>query len=265
MRCSSASIARSETTLRRVVSERRLGGLRSAGATLAAAIALAVILIQTPGRAAARTVTFKTDDGVMLTGTWYETGRQAPAVVLVHMQHRTRKDWDALASRLAAEGIGTLTFDLRGHGESGGATAADGQVEAFLQDVTAARRFVINRSDVAPRRVGIGGASLGATLAVLDAAQATSVSSLALLSISTEYRGLRVDAALKKYSGRALLVYSDDDPYAQRSARDLIKLQGSTSTTRETLVLHHAGHGTNMLSADPGLIGALIDWFKRTL
>src|SRR5437762_3151954 len=96
VRCSSASIARSEITLRRVVSERRLGGLRSAGATLVAAIALAVILIQAPGRAAARTVTFRTDDGVMLTGTWYETGRQAPAVVLVHMQHRTRKDWDAL-------------------------------------------------------------------------------------------------------------------------------------------------------------------------
>ena len=51
---------------------------------------------------------------------------------------------------------------------------------------------------------------------------------MALLSASTEYRGLRIDAAMKKYAGRALLVYSDDDPYAQRSARDLIKLQGSS-------------------------------------
>ena len=79
------------------------------------------------------------------------------------------------------------------------------------------------------------------------------------------YRGLRIDAALKKYQGRTLLVYSDDDPYAQRSARDLIKLPGPTGATREPLALHHAGHGTNMLTADPSLIPALVDWFKRTL
>jgi dienelactone hydrolase len=229
-------------------------------------LVLAIALLSAPAGAAPRNVTFRTDDGVTIAATWYEpSARTGPAVILVHMLHRSRRDWDALASRLASEGIGTLTFDLRGHGESTGAMPTDDALAGFEQDVAAARKFVMSRQDVTGHRIGVAGASIGAALAALDAAQSSTVSSLALLSASTEYRGLRIDAALKKYSGRVLLVYSDDDPYAQRSARDLIKLQGPAGSTRETLALHHAGHGTNMLAADPNLISALVDWFRRTI
>jgi dienelactone hydrolase len=213
-----------------------------------------------------RNVTFRADDGVTLSGTWYEpSSRAGPAVILVHMLHRNHRDWDAVAARLAAEGIGGLAFDLRGHGESTGAIPAEGQFAAFEQDVAAARRYVGSRADVLPRRLGIAGASLGAALAALDAAQSSAVTSIALLSVSTEYRGLRSDAAMKKYAGRALLAYSDDDPYAARSARELIKMQPPGAPARETLTLPRAGHGTNMLNADPNLVAALVDWFKRTL
>jgi dienelactone hydrolase len=230
------------------------------------AVLVAAILLTLPVTAAGRNVTFRTDDGVTLSGTWYEpSGRTGPAVILIHMLHRTHRDWDALATRLAAEGIGALAFDLRGHGESTGSIPADGQFAAFQQDVAAARRYVSTRVDVSPRRLGIAGASLGAALAVLDAAQSSAVTSIALLSVSTEYRGLRSDAAMKKYAGRALLAYSDDDPYAARSARELIKLQAPGGAAREALTLQRAGHGTNMLNADPSLLPALVDWFKRTL
>jgi hypothetical protein len=59
-----------------------------------------------------------------------------------------------------------------------------------------------------------------------------------------------------------LLVAGDDDPYAARSARELQKGAG---TNRELLILSHAGHGTEMLRHDPGLVYALVDWFRRTL
>jgi dienelactone hydrolase len=230
------------------------------------AVVAAAILLTLPVTVAGRDVTFRTDDGVTLSATWYEpSNRTGPAVILIHMLHRTHRDWDALATRLAAEGIGTLAFDLRGHGESTGSIPADGQFAAFQQDVAAARRCVSTRFDVSPHRLGIAGASLGAALAVLDAAQSNAVASIALLSVSTEYRGLRTDAAMKKYGGRALLAYSDDDPYAARSARELIKLQAPGGAARETLTLPRAGHGTNMLNADPSLLPALVDWFKRTL
>ena len=68
---------------------------------------------------------------------------------------------------------------------------------------------------------------------------------------------------MKKYAGKpALLVASDEDAYALRSAKDLQKAGGGT---RELLVLNHAGHGTVMFSRDADLVRVLVDWFHRTL
>ena len=87
---------------------------------------------------------------------------------------------------MAAEGIGGLAIDLRGHGESPGSPQ---DYAGMVQDVRAARRFLSTRSEVAPSRIGIAGASIGATLAALASADDPSVVSLALLSPSLDYRG----------------------------------------------------------------------------
>jgi dienelactone hydrolase len=228
-------------------------------AVLIVALALAVA-------AGPRSVTFRTDDGVTIAATWYEPStRPAPAVILVHMLHRTRHDWDALASRFASEGIGALTFDLRGHGESTGPALPEGQYSGYVADLAAARRYVMSRPDADPSRIAIVGASLGASIAALEAAQAPGIVGIALLSPASDYRGVKIDAAMRKYPGRALIVYSDDDPYAQRSARELVKASGPLAPRRETLPVSHAGHGTNMLAADPDLARQLVDWLKRTV
>lgn len=220
-----------------------------------------------PSRAGAGTerVTIRTDDGVSLAATWYEPQNRSAAVILVHMLHKNRRDWDTIASRLAAEGIGALALDLRGHGESSGVLpegeAADYSI--LVRDVIAARRYVATRSDVQPSHVGIAGASIGANLAVLEASTDTAVASLALLSPTTDYRGLRIEAAMKKFGARpAIMIASDDDAYAMRSVKELQKAGGGT---RELLIVNHAGHGTVMLGRDPDLARTLVDWFHRTL
>jgi len=236
--------------------------------TLPLVAGLLSLLLTAAPRAASRSVSFKTDDGVTLTGTWYEPStRTAPAVILVHMYKRTRHDWDAFAATLASQGFGALTFDLRGHGDSHADLPAepDVPVALFLKDLTAARQYVATRPDVQPARIGIAGASLGATLAVLEAARTPGISALALLSASTDYRGTSITAAFRKYGGRTLLAYADDDPYAMRSARELIKSAGGAGGLRETLELKGAGNGTTMLERAPDLTRALIDWFKRSL
>ena len=212
--------------------------------------------------AVSQRITLRTDDSVTIVATWHEpSAGPAPAVILVHMLSRSRQEWEGFAGRLAADGIGVLTIDLRGHGESSGNAA--GEYTSMLKDIAAGRQHLAGRADVVHGRVGIAGASLGANLAVLAAADDTAVVSLALLSPSLEYRGLRSEAALRKYGGRpALLVASDDDPYAMRSAKDL---QKAGPGMRELLVLNGAGHGTNMLTRSPDLGRALIDWFRRTL
>jgi dienelactone hydrolase len=233
-----------------------------------AATALALLALLVPAEASAGTqrVTIRTDDGVSLAATWYEPGaRSAPAVILVHMLHKSRRDWESVASRLASEGIGALAFDLRGHGESTGSLQAGETPDytALVRDITAARRYLASRPDVLQSRIGIAGASIGANLAVLEASADAGIASLALLSPSLDYRGLRIEAAMKKYGSRpALLIASDDDPYAMRSSKDL---QKAGSGTREIHVLSHAGHGTAMFGNDPDLARTLVDWFHRTL
>ncbi len=210
---------------------------------------------------ASQRVTFRADDGVALGATWYEpASRPAPAVILVHMLQKSRRDWDQLAARMAGEGIGVLAVDLRGHGESQGGAQ---DYPAMVQDVKAARRYVSSRADVTPARIGLAGASIGATLAALAAAEDTGFSSVALLSPTLEYRSLRIDAAVRKYGARPLLlVASDDDGYAARTVKELQKAGGGV---RDMILLTRAGHGTAMLASESDLGQRLVDWFRRTL
>jgi dienelactone hydrolase len=249
----------------RAATRRRLPSpldIDAAGAAGAAALAVA-ILLSSPSAigAASQRISFRTDDGITLAATWYEPQtRPAPAVILVHMAQRSRRDWDQFATRLAGEGIGALAFDLRGHGESSGGAQ---DYAAMVQDVKAARRFLNSRADVTPARVGIAGASLGASLALAAAADDPAIASVVLLSPTLDYRGVRLEPALKKYGARSLLlVASDDDGYAWRSVRDLQKASGGT---REAILLSHAGNGTNMLTNDADLARRLVEWFRRTL
>jgi alpha-beta hydrolase superfamily lysophospholipase len=238
--------------------------------TRAAAIALLAAAVPTGGASAGASterVTIRTDDGATLAATWYvPSSRPAAAVILVHMLHRSRRDWDSFAHRLAGDGIGALAIDLRGHGESARYGSfeppADGGYAPLVIDVRAARRFLASRTDVQPSRIGVAGASLGANVAALAAAAEPSVASLALLSPSLDYRGLRIEQVMKKIGRPVLLVAGGDDSYGVRSARELQKAGGGP---REILVLDQAGHGTAMLARDANLAATLVDWFRRTL
>jgi alpha-beta hydrolase superfamily lysophospholipase len=231
---------------------------------VAFAALLLASLILGPGTttvAFSQRVTIRTDDGVTLAATWYEpSSRPTPAVVLVHMFQKSRRDWDQFATRLAGEGVGALALDLRGHGESPG-SAQD--YAGMIQDVRAARRFLATRSDVVGGRIGLVGASLGATIAAQAAADDAGVATLALLSPSLDYRGLRVEPSIRKYGARPLLlVASDDDGYASRTVREL---QKPAAGIREVMLLSRAGHGTAMLAGDPDLARRLVEWLRRTL
>jgi dienelactone hydrolase len=237
---------------------------RTDSTAVAAALAILLAALGASRSAASQRVTLRTDDGVTIAATWYDTDvRPAPAVILVHMLHRSRRDWDAVASRLADDGIGALAIDLRGHGDSGGAVRGDtgADYSAMVRDVSAARRYLASRGDVQGTRIGVLGASIGANLAALAAAS-DDIASLALLSPSLDYRGLRIEAAVRKYGRPVLVVASDDDPYAMRSARDL---QKDGAGAREAYILTRAGHGTMMLGRDHDLARRLVDWFRRTL
>ena len=181
-----------------------------------------MLLAAAARRAAAQRVTIRTDDGVTLAATWYEpASRPGPGGdPRSHAARIPGATGTRSPQRLASEGIGALALDLRGHGESGPATpAAADQSDTPRWCWTSAPRAAISRqrTDVQQTRVGIVGASIGANLAALAAAADATIASLALLSPSRDYRGLRIDAAVRKIgAGRCCWSPSDDDPYASR-------------------------------------------------
>lgn len=217
-------------------------------------IAAAILLGATLHAASARRVTFRAEDGATLSGAYYEPSRRpAPGIILLHMLRRSPADWDAAASQLSDAGFAVLALDYRSSDELG----------AYALDVRAAKAFLRERPDVMAGRLGIAGASIGANLALLDAADDPGVTSIALLSPGLDYKGLRTEAAMKKFGARpALLAGSTKDPYAARSIRQLTSIGPGV---REVRLTDAIAHGTVLLSRDSELIPALVDWFKRTL
>jgi dienelactone hydrolase len=185
--------------------------------------------------------------------------RPVPAVVLVPMLGRPKDDWDAVGQRLADTNILALAIDLPGVSDPGDSKI----LGAWSADVRASVSYLSSRPDVRPGGVGIAGASLGASLAALAAADLPAVRSLALISPSLDYRGVRIEAAMKQYGGRpALLMASSHDPYAARTVRELAK---DPPGMRETRISDATAHGTMLLARDPDLVRALVDWFQATL
>ena len=76
-----------------------------------------------------------TADGVTLVGE--ETGAgESPGVLFAHGFGQTRQSWSGAQSALASEGIGSIAWDMRGHGESGrNPEALHYQAEQFADDV----------------------------------------------------------------------------------------------------------------------------------
>jgi len=231
---------------------------RARGAT--AAIAVAACVTSTTS-AAGRAVTFAASDGTQLSATLYDSSNlPAPAVVLVHMLGRSRDDWDNVATRLADAGLVVLAIDLRGHGRSSGAAA---MLPPMVDDVRAAIAWMGGRPNVTPGGIAIAGASLGANLAALAAADSSHVRAVALLSPSLDYRGIRIDTGvIKRIGARPMwLAASTEDPYALRTLKELATDAGP----REQHLSRAPAHGTNLLAADADLARSLVDWLKRTL
>lgn len=227
------------------------------GVALAALLAL---LGQPPLGAVGRLVTFRAEDGRAINALLTEASlRPAPAVVLVPMLGRPKDDWQPVADRLASLNISALAIDLPGQGLPGDPTS----LAAWHTDVLSAVSYLTSRSDVRASTVGVAGASLGGSLAALAAAADSRIRSLALISPSLDYRGVRIEGALRQYGGRpALLVASSRDAYAARSARELAK---DAPGLRELRWSETVAHGSPLLGRDPDMARVLVEWFRRTL
>ncbi len=206
-------------------------------------------------------VTLNTKDGVVLTGTLYPATTNK-AVVLLHMLGKTRQSWNSFAQALQGSGYTVFAIDLRGHGESILKNNGRIQFSAFndqdYNDMTYDVKAAVNY--LKDKTVYIVGASIGANLALKYAAHDSVIQKIILLSPGLEYHSVNVEQDNLMYTGKMLLVASNDDAYSAESSK---KLAGKNHGNMKLQLYETAGHGTNMLTAQPELAGFLIDWMNN--
>jgi len=129
-------------------------------------VCTAALALVAAGRASAFTkqdLTLTMDDGVKLAATLYEPGTAPPpagfpAIVMLHGLGGKRQDLDPIAQGFADSYV-VLSFDARGHGQSGGLVSIDGPRE--IADTRAVFDWLAARPEVDRYHIGAWGLSLG--------------------------------------------------------------------------------------------------------
>ena len=196
-----------------------------------------------------REVSFATDDGVTIKGTYWDRDTDKE-LVLLHMLGRDRSDWSAFAESVDYT---ILAIDLRGHGESDGdwQSFSDVDFNKMILDVKAANEFL--SGDVI-----VIGASIGANVA-LNYADNYPVAGVVLLSPANDYRGVDTRAAITRYKGPLLIVASRNDEQSYNPSITMYNI--APSDTKQLKTYEDAGHGIRMLEK-PDLDDLILQFVK---
>jgi predicted acyl esterase len=143
--------------------------LRPVLKVMLAALAAALVLVggEAVGSPAAKQdLTIPMDDGTSIAATLYLPDGPAPAegwpaIVFLHGLSGNRQQMNALVEGygLTGQSYAVLTFDARGHGESGGLVGIDGPRE--VADTRAIHDWLAARPEVSDTRIGAWGISYG--------------------------------------------------------------------------------------------------------
>ncbi len=198
--------------------------------TWLAGLTLALLLFvgNAPGSAvSSRDVSIPMDDGVSLAATLYLPDGQPPAggwpaIVFLHGLGGNREQMNALALAYGFVGqdYAVLTFDARGHGDSGGLVSIDGPRE--IADVKEVEAWLAARPDVADAKIGAWGISYGGGAVLDSVAAGVPWAAVATVETWSDLYSALVPQGLLKSGLVAALAGSIPD---QKKSPDLIQIQ----------------------------------------
>lgn len=202
-------------------------------------------------------VSFRTKDGWTIVGLYRPPKKHGTVLVLAHGVAASKAEWAGFTQRLAAQGVGTLAIDLRGHDESKKGPPGAGDYTTFdaagewplaVADLDAAVEW-LKAKGVPDAKIALGGASIGANLASVEAAARPKTPFLLLLSAGPDYRGVR----LRKPLTKTLAGASPPDQGADMTLKPLAAVPGVETFEAP------AGHGVQMF-ADPATLDKVVAW-----
>ena len=223
-------------------------------------------LAQTTQPAQPQRARIQTEDGVTLAADYYapttktsatQPAVKAPVLILLHMYPADRTSWRPLATRLAAQGVACLAFDLRGTGQSTGPAdmklaqryrQQDAKLFAEMhQDVAAVDAWLAAKPGLDMARIGLVGASIGCSIAMDYARRDKSIDVVVCLSPGTSYFGVNSISHIRRIGSRPVLLMAGDE---ERHACDTLAAQAAAATVQIYPMGSYDGrqmHGTNLL------------------
>ncbi len=238
---------------------------------------------------------FLTADRLTLRGWFLESPGARAVIVLVHDLEATRTDVDRrlldLARDYVRRGYSVFTFDLRGHGESGGTRDTLGRDEKL--DVAAAVACVRRRAPGVP--VILHGFGFGAAVALAAAANRTEVTAVVADSafptmreylrrrwrwlpspaltvvgrVARRLYGADIDALqpvaiVNRISVPVLYVHNQDDPLLPPSCT--LNLAAASLDARDRVwVAPGSGHATGYREAPDAYVRRVVEFYDQVI
>lgn len=211
-------------------------------------------------------IELETKDNVRIVGDYYPAlTASAKGLLLLHMMPATRASWKTFAEKAQSAGFNVLAVDLRGHGESQGGPEgyknfSDAEHQASRYDAAAGVEFLNSRS---PGGIYLGGASIGANLALQYLAEHPETKAAFLLSPGLDYRGIRTEESAQQLGGGQAVYYaaSRDDP-ASAEAVQILFDKTPAAARRSSKLFDAAGHGTTIFTSENGFMDEIISWLE---
>lgn len=218
-------------------------------------------------------MTFLTEDGLQLRGTYWEGREGALSLLLLHDKDADRSVWDLYIGFFLSRGWNVLSFDLRGHGESlkqDGRTnllppgAPPRQVEAgWPLDVQAALAFLARQPKADPALRAIIGLGLGADLAYAAAGRGWGTAST--VCVSPDEARARALAGPGAFQPRSVyLMYGSLDP----NGADAALAFAATAVYPAECMAYEGTSLTGIHLWDerqPEIVARAIAWIERTV
>jgi pimeloyl-ACP methyl ester carboxylesterase len=198
----------------------------------------------------AKPVSFRASDGKRVTGKYTPAAAaHAPAVVLMHEIRGGPDEWNGFVPYLHDAGFATLAYTSR-------PTIVE---HDRMPDVEGAIAFLQAQKGVDRRRIGLVGASIGASTAVLAMATKPGRTVRAAAALSPPDSADIWDLQGRhRYHPHDMLLFSDD----RESSSTEGMLEGAVRS--KAVRSQNPGHGVVLLR-EPGVRRALIGWLQARL
>jgi alpha-beta hydrolase superfamily lysophospholipase len=121
------------------------------------------VSIKVPGKLNAEPVSFKSESGSLIHGSWIQGKEHMPGIILMHGVRANRTAVFTRAELFKKLGYSVLLFDFQGHGESTGKQITFGYLES--RDAHEAVNFVKRKLPKA--KIGVIGISMGGAASIL--------------------------------------------------------------------------------------------------